>query len=335
VIGRVAACVVLVGAGLAACGGDGNSGAGGCGPDAPAIAFDHETTDPNRGIGGGVPEVSVVSAGGDVEMITGSWVAGQATFSPDGDRLAVVKADGDYESAGPQATALWVLGTGGEEPTQLTGGEVLDEDPDWSADGSSVVFVRGVGNSDGYTWSISTVPAGGGEAAALLTVRDGKLDGPVWSPDGRRIAFVRTVFDAASDPVKTVWTMAADGRGARPLLDLAFVDSLDWRPDGTSLLVDTGGRTQETFLVDPRTGGARSVGSGTDLATWSPDGRRVYYFRGEGGSGEEDWRIVQGRIEDAGLVDDRTVLDEDDLGGTVLADVGLHPGFSLAVGPCG
>ena len=95
--------------------------ADGCGGDPPVVAFDHETTDPERGIGGGVPEVSVVSATGDVEMVTGSWVASQAAFAPDGRHLVVVRADGDYESAGPQATSLWVMGTDGSEPRGADG----------------------------------------------------------------------------------------------------------------------------------------------------------------------------------------------------------------------
>ena len=139
---RVAVCAALAGLGLGACSDEGDGASShGCGGDTPVVAFDHDTTDPDRGIGGGVPEVSVVSADGDIEMVTGSWVASQATFSPDGQHLVVVKAEGDYESAGPDSTTLWVMSTDGSEPRELTRGDVLDEDPDWSTDGSSIVFV--------------------------------------------------------------------------------------------------------------------------------------------------------------------------------------------------
>lgn len=88
---------VLVGVELVGCAGDDGrvASSDGCGGDAPVIAFDHETTDPDRGIGGGVPEVSVMTADGEIELVTGSWVANAAAFSPDGDHLVVVKADGD------------------------------------------------------------------------------------------------------------------------------------------------------------------------------------------------------------------------------------------------
>lgn len=339
--GRIAACVALVGLGLGACS-DGEPDGGRsaeCGGDAPVLAFDHDTTDPDRGVGGGVPEVSVLSTDGDVEMITGSWVASQAAFAPDGQQLAVVRADGDYESAGPSSTAIWILDVDGSDPHALTGGDVLDEDPDWSPEGSSIVLVRVVSEGLGATWSIVTVPAEGGEPTELLSVGDGRLQRPVWSPDGRRIAFVQSVFAEAGETDRsTVWTMAANGGGARPLVELPYLSSLDWHPDGSSLLVDTDGEDQETYLVDAGTGRAQLLGTGADLARWSPDGRSVYYFdhHGTGTATEgEIWTLVEGHIEDGALVDDRTLLDGHDLDGTVLADVGLAPGFSLAVGRCG
>jgi len=335
-VSRLAACVGLAALAIGACSGDGSEvqSSDGCDRDTPAIVFDHETTDPDRGIGGGVPEVSAVTTGGDVEMITGSWVASQATFSPDGEQVVVVKADGDYESAGPASTALWILGADGSGARQVTGGRVLDQDPDWAADGSSIVFVRIYSEASGYTSSIATAPSEGGEPTELLSVTDSSLDEPVWSPDGQRIAFVRSVYQVETgDVATTVWTMAADGSGASPLAQLPYIESLDWRPDGSSLLVDTG--HEETYIVDSRTGQAESLGTGVELATWSPDGSSVYYFRHAGGPESRLWSIVEGRVEDAALVDDRTVLAGDDLADTILADVGLYPGFSLAVGPCG
>lgn len=331
---------VLVGLGLAGCstGDDGGAveSSDGCGGDAPVLAFDHDTIDPDRGIGGGVPEVSVMTGDGGIEMITGSWVASQAAFSPDGERLVVVKADGDYESAGPSSTALWVMRVDGSDQRELTRGEVLDEDPDWSPDGSSIVFVRARSEGEGYTHSIATVPADGGDPVDLLSIEDDQLDRPVWSPDGRRIAFVRSVYGDDGQSRTTVWTMAADGSGARPLVELPNAATLDWHPDGSSLLVDTDGMDQETHLVDPDTGRSQPLGTEADLARWAPDGGGVYYFRRRASEpvDGETWSLVEGRVEDGALVDDRTVLDAADLDDTVLADVGLHPGFSLAVGPC-
>jgi Tol biopolymer transport system component len=337
--GRTAVWVALAGMWLAGCADDeavvGSSH--GCGAEAPVVAFDHETTEADRGIGGGVPEVSVLSADGDIEMVTGSWVASQAAFSPDGEHLVVVKADGDYESAGPDSTALWVMRTDGSESRELTRGDVLDEDPDWSADGTSIVFVRVGYDGERSTWSIATVPAEGGGPAELFRVREDSdsLDQPVWSPDGQRIAFVRSVYtESGDDVVTTVWTMAADGSGAQPLVELPYVASIEWHPDGSTLLVDSDSQEQETYLVDTGTGESELLASGPDLATWAPDGESAYYFRNVGSPEDIDWSIVEGHVVDGDLVDDRTVLAGDDLDDTVLADVGFSPGFTLAVGPC-
>lgn len=309
---------------------DAPAASSGCPGDAPVLAFDHDTIGPGRAIG--APQVSVLSADGELTMITGSWVASQAAFSPDGDRLVVVKADGDYESAGPESTALWTMRPDGSEPRELTGGDVLDEDPDWSPDGSSVAFVRARLEGDTYRWSIATVPNGGGDVVELFDAGPDMLDEPVWSPDGSRIAFARGVYDDG-DTRTTVWTMAPDGSDARPLAPVNHVGAIDWQPDGRTLLVATDWR-QGTFVVDTETGSVDLLDGGGDLATWSPDGDHVYFFRSTEEAGRLLWDLVEGRVEGGALVADRTVLAGDDLDGTILADVGLAPGFALAVAPC-
>ena len=300
------------------------------------LAFDHETIDPDRGVGGGVPEVSTLSPDGRVEMITGSWVANDAALAPDGDQLVVVKADGDYESAGPQATALWVLDADGSDPRQLTGGRVLDENPDWSPDGSTIVFVRsGFDGVDGYPQAVMTVPAGGGDPVELHRVHGDRLTNPVWSPDGRRIAFVRAVYAEATGQVATrVWTMNANGTDPQPLVELPDITSLDWHRDGTSLLVGSATNDQAS-LVDPDTGAAESLGPGIAHPTWSADGDQVYAHIGDPADSPARWHIAAGHVEDGAFVEDRTVLAPDDLAGTAHEGISLYPGFALDVGPCG
>lgn len=266
----VAACVLT--ALLGGCSDEDDDGAG-CTDDSPVIAFDHETLDPDRGIGGGVPEVSVATADGDREMITGDWVVSQASFAPDGERLVVVKADGDYESAGPGATALWVIGTDGLDatgPRELTGGDRLEE--------------------------------------------------PAWSPDGSRLAFVRSVYSGGNDEETTVWTMAADGSGAAPLVTLAYVEEIGWSPDGTSLLVGTG---SGTHVVDVGTGAAELLSDRIQEAVWSPDGERLYYYVKGSPTDPSDAAIRHSRVEGDELLDTEDVV------------TGAHPSFDLDVGPCG
>ena len=53
---------------------------------------------------------------------------------------------------------------------------------------------------------------------------------PQWSPDGARLAFTRTSY-------RGLWTVAADGSGAREVTDAAAAGfGFEWAPDGAALL---------------------------------------------------------------------------------------------------
>jgi Tol biopolymer transport system component len=295
---------------------------GRCDEASPILAVDSDTTDTD-----GLLQVYVVTADRGVDRITGDWVASQASFAPDGDRIVVVRADGDYESAGPNSTSLWAMGSDGSDPRALTEGDVLDGDPDWSPDGSSILFTHTVLNGGVFTSSIATVPAEGGEPTELSSIAADNIQEPVWSPDGQRIAFVRVVYASGSHLTETtVWTMAADGGDARPLATMPYVESLDWRPEGTSLLVDRGGSEEGAYLLDIASGEAELAGSGADLTAWSPDGASVYYFEDGGPPEVPEGRLRVGHIEEGKLVADRDMPT---------GDTELNPSFSLAVGPCG
>jgi Tol biopolymer transport system component len=290
-----------------------------CDDDSTILAVDADTTGTD-----GLVQVYGVTAGGSVDRITGDWVASQPSFAPDRDEVVVVRADGDYESAGPASTALWVVDGDGSAPRPLTEGDVHDEDPDWSPDGSSIVFSRAVRAGGGVTRVIATVPADGGEPTMLLSAVD-DLQEPAWSPDGDRIAFIRATYLTDSQTLETTaWTMAADGSDTRLVATLPYLESVEWHPDGTSLLVVSG--SDGIHLVDLAGGGSRSVAPGAEHPAWSPDGERLYYADGDGTEGQADRRLRVGHLEDGELVADGDAIE----GGSALT-----PRFGLAVGPCG
>jgi Tol biopolymer transport system component len=302
--------------------GGGDRAAESCDDDSTILALDANTT----GIDGHL-QVYGVTAGGAVDRITGDWVASQPSFAPDRDEIVVVRADGDYESAGPSSTSLWVVGGDGSAPRALTGGDVHDEDPDWSPDGSSIVFSRGVRAGDSFTRIIATVAADGGEPTMLLSAVD-DLQEPAWSPRGDRIAFIRVTY--LSDGVTletTVWTMAADGSDPRLVATLPYLESVEWHPDGSSLLVVSG--SDGIHRVDLGGGGSRSVGPGAKHPAWSPDGERLYYADGVGTIGEADGRVVVGHLEDGELVADGEVIEDEE------GEAAVAPRLGLTVGPCG
>jgi TolB protein len=146
--------------------------------------------------------------------------------------------------------------------------------PDFSADGSRLVFTRS-GHGPDALWTVD--PAGS----------DG-YDHGVYSADGRRIAFGR-----AQGPLKhgglrvTLNVMAADGTHVRRLVDLNYEADLGrvaWSPDGRRIVYEAirDGRTQQThalFVIRSRGGRAHRIGpwrpAEFNTLDWSPDGTRL------------------------------------------------------------
>jgi Tol biopolymer transport system component len=147
-------------------------------------------------------------------------------WSPDGKRLVFeVK---HYSAADPpNRRALFIVDVDGSELRQLTpwslnaGGR-----PDWSPDGSQILF-RTISLSNRHHGNLYTIrPDGTGlrqltHYPAPKTVLNGSF-----SPDGKWIAFSRF----SSEPYPAVYVMRADGSGVRRLSSQVAIYDLDWGP---------------------------------------------------------------------------------------------------------
>jgi Tol biopolymer transport system component len=222
------------------------------------------------------------------------------TFGCDGSVIAAMKASG---SDLRRLTA---------DPCKVDGAPRVVF-PDYSADGKSLLFIRG---QELYTMK----PDGGGQAAlglkglsdtgvsvspngarvAYTRVRNGrtavytaKLDGtddqrlrtgysPRYSPDGRSIALV-------TSNRRIVIVRARTGKTVRRLRTFGYQH--DWAPGGRRLLF---ANSEDVFVVRADgTGNPRRVvnsGGGLISAVWSPDGERVAFVR-QLPTGEEEVRF--------------------------------------------
>jgi Tol biopolymer transport system component len=208
--------------------------------------------------------------GEDQEVV--AKLAGRAEalrWSPDGTRLLLDgDATGDFEvsvidAATGGATAIAPSATSNE------GGAV------WSPDGTQIAFFS---DREGGAFAGYVVPAAGGEVRRITPPEVPGVADLTWSPDGTTIAFSSTEGLDSS-----VWTVGADGTGARKVSPDAGSAQPAWSPDGDLLAITAqplGEDSAGIYLLDPATGEAEVLAD-TDFRdafpVWAPDGEGVYF----------------------------------------------------------
>jgi len=168
------------------------------------------------------PEIYIMRADGThIRRLTKNWNASDRSpaFSPDGKRIVFLS---NRDATGGAGNAeIWVMGTKGKHPVNLTHNPAIDDHPDWSPDGSKIVFER-VASS----WTerqIFVMNADGSDQRQVGTLV-GSM--PTWSPDGKQIAYI-----SGNDVLRA----NADGTGVQRVArigsawQLADRSGIDWR----------------------------------------------------------------------------------------------------------
>jgi Tol biopolymer transport system component len=205
---------------------------------------------------------------GPVERITLGELADVDPSVAAGGRLAYARV-----SYSPD---LWELDVRSGALRRITATSCLEDYPDLSPDGRTIVFHS---DRSGRTGLFTL----GADGAGLqpVTGPDIVATMPRWSPDGRTLAFVE----------RTGWSIAvrpADGLTVRRLVSgLAGLQGPQWSPDGRRLAysTDDGSGNYSIHVVD-LDGAVRKVAAPGGLAmfpSWSPDGRLVAFQREKDG----------------------------------------------------
>jgi Tol biopolymer transport system component len=99
---------------------------------------------------------------------------------------------------------------GSDKRLVTSGGEYVEDEPAWSPDGTTIVFVRTGGTAAGDLWLVDA--AGGRERPLMASDPADDQRSPKWSPDGRFIAFAsKHELTWGTRWVYQLYTVRADG----------------------------------------------------------------------------------------------------------------------------
>jgi TolB protein len=184
------------------------------------------------------------------------------SFSPDGSRIAFFGATRPGPKDAPPPLQIFVINADGTGQRQLTHDRFFTFDPDWSPDGTKIVFMesRQVGK-DTFQNRLAVINADGTGRKALTSFSGPGEINAKWFPDGKRIVFER---QKAKD--SDIMVMNADGTGVKPLLATrAWETNPIPSPDGTKIV----------FTSDRDRRGPERLGSGFEVYTMNADGTGI------------------------------------------------------------
>ncbi len=205
-----------------------------------------------------------------------------ATFSKDGQWVAYVTV--------PDGT-LWRSHPDGSERLQLTPPSFTARQPQWSPDGSLIVFTGGPAGQSSKVYAIAAT----GGAPEEIT-REPFVDfGASWSPDGSSLVFARTV-PAGTAGQPGLYVMDWKTKNSVLLPGSEDLAEAAWSPDGRSIAATNRERT-EIVLMDLATRKWTPLASGVGLGVpfWSRDGKSVFYQEEEGSVEQPIFRVSIGK----------------------------------------
>jgi Tol biopolymer transport system component len=246
-------------------------------------------------------------------------------WSPDGHQLAMAYTFFCGACVSPEAhaaidnqiTGLWLMDVETDTYHQLVACDLgcSSQEPRWSPDGSHIAYISA---AFAQLWS---VPAAGGPAQQIGSENHEAVIDFAWSPDSTRLALVRT----SSGP-SFVSIIGADGSNETTVWQTpGSVESVDWAPDGHTLVIAADDTVALIFLIDD--GGSIRATNGSPLVlvtehdnlishvSFSPDGSKIAWVAArEAQVSETDTSLTQVRYStmDADGKDQTLVFESQD-----------------------
>ncbi len=215
----------------------------------------------------GIKEIGIISPdGSSFQLLThDNSINLCPSWSPDGRWIA-------YTSFKRGEADLYLLEVATGRVKVLSKKKGAEISPSWSPDGTQLAFSYSLnGNSDIYIKDLIT-------GYTKRITRNPAIDtSPAWSPDGRKIAFVSRRSGAPH-----IYIMNPDGSEQTRLTFGPYEVSPAWSPKGDKLAyVSVEGGSILIHVLDMKSGNSKVVVEGEDPC-WSPNGRYLMFFKGEG-----------------------------------------------------
>ncbi len=244
-----------------------------------------------------MPQLYLVSTEGGMPSKAGTDMGVQASYSPDGQKLAYNQKSQVYWRKfyrGSYQSDIMIMDVAAKKFTQVTDFDGLDSWPMWGRDGNIYFVSDRDGNGLTNIWRVSE---SGGKADKVTTFKAGDVRWPSISADGKVIMFEHDFgiwkLDVASKRATQI-TLNIDAETQENLSELqpfnSEADDYDLAPNSRRVAVSVHGEiftapVEEGDLKQLTDGAARDRG-----VEYSPDGKWLSYISDQ--SGREELYIV-------------------------------------------